>query len=141
MRRNIPAIIFSIIVLTFLLGSPGPDDRGYIVNVGDPCPEFSMTFPDGSTTSLKKLRGKVIMLQFTASWCSVCRKEMPHIEKEIWQEYQDDGLVLIGIDRDEPADVVEKFAREMKISYPLALDPEANILPNLLRRMPVSRET
>ena len=98
------------------------DDRGYIVKIGDPCPNFDLEFPDGSTTSLKQLLGEVIMLQFTASWCSVCRKEMPHIEEEIWHPYQNVGLKLIGIDLDEPRDVVEKFAKEMGITYPLALD-------------------
>ncbi len=54
------------------------------------------------------------MLQFTASWCSVCRQEMPFIEKEIWQEKKSSGLSVIGIDRDEPADKVLKFQKDMK---------------------------
>jgi peroxiredoxin len=99
-----------------------PDSRGYIVKVGDPSPNFDLNFPDGSTTSIEQLKGEVIMLQFTASWCSVCRDEMPHIEKEIWRRYKKAGLKVIGIDRDEPVDIVKKFAKEMKITYPLALD-------------------
>lgn len=67
------------------------------------------------------------MLQFTASWCSVCRKEMPFIESEIWQPGKKDGLVLIGIDRDEAEDVVAQFHKDMSITYPLALDPDADI--------------
>ena len=67
------------------------------------------------------------MLQFTASWCSVCREEMPHIEKEIWKIYKRVGLKVIGIDRDEPADVVKRFAKEVKVTYPIALDPGADI--------------
>jgi len=74
--------------------------------------DFTLQFPDGSQTSFAELKGRVIMLQFTASWCSVCRKEMPHIEKEIWQPLKDQGLVLIGVDRDEPADTVKNFATE-----------------------------
>ncbi len=104
-----------------------PDARGYLVKVGDPCPDFTLQFPDGSQTSFTELKGRVIMLQFTASWCSVCRKEMPYIEREIWQPLKDQGLVLIGVDRDEPADTVLKFAAEMQITYPLALDPGATV--------------
>jgi len=89
--------------------------------------DFTLQFPDGSQTSFAELKGRVIMLQFTASWCSVCRKEMPHIEKEIWQPLKDQGLVLIGVDRDEPADTVKNFATEMQITYPLALDPGAAV--------------
>lgn len=110
--------------------TPGPEktDRGYIVKVGDQAPsDFSLRLNDGTSTSLKQLRGKVIILQFTASWCSVCREEMPHLEKDIWQAYKDKGLVLIGVDRDEPLKTVRKFHRDMKITYPLALDPGADI--------------
>ncbi len=104
------------------------DDRGYIVKVGDQAPSnFELKLADGTTTSLKALRGKVVILQFTASWCSVCRQEMPHLEKDIWQAYKDKGLVLIGVDRDEPLEKVKGFYQEMKISYPLALDPGADI--------------
>ena len=106
---------------------PGMDDRGYTVRVGEQSPDFNLEFPDGSSTSFEKLKGSVIMLQFTASWCSVCIEEMPHIEKEIWKPYERAGLKLIGIDRDEPADIVTRFRKQMKISYPLALDLGAQV--------------
>lgn len=105
-----------------------PDARGYIVKVGDKAPDdFKLVLANGETTSLTKLKGKVVVLQFTASWCVVCREEMPHLEKDVWQAYKDKGLMLIGVDRDEPLAVVQKFAKDMKISYPLALDPGADI--------------
>ena len=104
-----------------------PDDRGYIVNVAEKSPDFILDFPDGSQISLKDLKGQVTLLQFTASWCSVCREEMPHIEKEIWKVYKNMGLNVIGIDRDEPAEVVTSFAKEVQVTYPLALDPGADI--------------
>ena len=59
------------------------DERGYIVEVGDIAPDFEMALPNGERVQLSSLRGKVVMLQFTASWCGVCRKEMPYIEKDI----------------------------------------------------------
>ncbi|NOZ75640.1 MAG: TlpA family protein disulfide reductase [FCB group bacterium] len=113
--------------LSFILAQPKPDSRGYLVRIGDPCPDVSIELTDGTVVNTAELRGRVIMLQFTASWCSVCRKEMPHIETEIWKPYQDKGLVLIGIDRDEPIDTVKAFAKAMKITYPLGLDPGAEI--------------
>ena len=118
--------IFFLVCIAIALNQT-PDDRGYIVNVAEKSPDFILDFPDGSQISLKDLKGQVTLLQFTASWCHVCREEMPHIEKEIWKVYKNMGLNVIGIDRDEPAEVVTSFAKEMQVTYPLALDPGADI--------------
>jgi peroxiredoxin len=105
-----------------------PADYGYIVKIGQQMPEVEMTLTDGTTVTTADLEGKVVMLQFTASWCGVCRREMPHIEKEIWQKHKNnDDFVLIGVDLDEPLETVKKFASDMKITYPLALDPGGEI--------------
>jgi peroxiredoxin len=104
------------------------DSNGYIVFEGDEAPDFVVKLTDGRSVRLKDLRGKVVMLQFTASWCGVCRKEMPFIEKDIWQRHKDNtDFVLIGIDRDEPLATVTRFGKEVGITYPLGLDPGADI--------------
>lgn len=103
------------------------DDRGYIVKVGDEAPAFEFELTDGTKVKSKKLQGSVIMLQFTASWCGVCRKEMPFIESEIWQVYKDKGLKLYGVDRDEPIEKALSLAEATGITYPLALDPGAEV--------------
>jgi len=102
-------------------------ENQYIVKIGDMAPDFTVNEAGGKSYKLSDLRGKVVMLQFTASWCSVCRKEMPFIEKEIWQAKKGEGLVVLGIDRDEPLEKVLKFHNDIKITYPLALDPGADI--------------
>ncbi|MDE6822672.1 TlpA family protein disulfide reductase [Bacteroides acidifaciens] len=104
------------------------DSTGYIVRVGETAPDFTITLTDGKQVSLSSLRGKVVMLQFTASWCGVCRKEMPFIEKDIWLKHKDNAdFALIGIDRDEPLDKVLAFAKSTGVTYPLGLDPGADI--------------
>lgn len=105
-----------------------PDERGFMVKVGEMAPDFSIKFPDGQKSlKLSDLRGKVVMLQFTASWCSVCIKEMPHIEKDIWKAFKDKGLYVYGVDRKETPDKVLKFAKKTKVSYPIILDEEGKI--------------
>ena len=104
------------------------EDRGYIVAVGDMAPDFTFTTTAGETLKLSDFRGRVVMLQFTASWCSVCRKEMPFIEKDIWQKHKDNAnFALFGIDRDEPLETVKEFAVQTGITYPLSLDPGADL--------------
>lgn len=105
-----------------------PDDRGYVVKLGQMAPDFTLEFTDGTPSKkLSDLRGKVVMLQFTASWCSVCIKEMPHIEQQIWKVYKGKGLQLFGVDRKEPKETVIKFAERMKITYPLIMDEQSEI--------------
>ena len=120
-------LIFVIDYGTHARQNPVPDKYGFIVRVGQMAPDFTIRYADGSKIfDLKDLRGKIVLLQFTASWCSVCRKEMPHLEK-LWQENKDKNFVMIGIDLKESPPKTLEFARTMKISYPLALDPDGSI--------------
>jgi len=121
-----------------------PADYGYIVKLGQTVPDFDIVLPDGIKTNMQALRGKVVMLQFTASWCSVCRKEMPHIEKEIWKKHKSNpNFALYGIDLKEEKEKVVEFQKQIGVSYPLALDldgkifysfaaPEAGVTRNII---------
>ncbi len=125
-------LITFIFVISFTLcasvSAQTTDDRGYIVKVGDKAPDFSMKLTDGKTVKLSDFKGKIVMLQFTASWCGVCRKEMPFIERDIWQKHKaNPNFALLAIDRDEPLETVIKFAETTGITYPIGLDPNANI--------------
>lgn len=119
--------LLSILILScFSQGEE--EDRGYIVKVGDQAPDFEMVLTSGEKIRLSDMQGRVVMLQFTASWCGVCRREMPFIESEIWQELKDrPDFALFGVDRDEPRDKVMAYADKVGISYPMGLDPGADI--------------
>jgi len=122
--------LFSTIILFLTLACNSPqtfENRGYTSAVGDAVPNIEFKLIDGTTATLKELKGKVVVLQFTASWCSVCRKEMPHLEKEVWQRFKNDDFILIGVDYDEPLETVIKFKETIKTTYPMALDPNADI--------------
>ncbi len=128
MKRILSAAISAVILSVSLNGQEKKVyDNGYIVKVGDQAPDFAIREAGGKSYRLSDLRGKVVMLQFTASWCSVCRQEMPFIEKEIWLPANKSDLAVIGINRDEPLDKVLKFKKDIGVTYPLALDPGADI--------------
>ena len=130
-------LIFALTLMGLLGGhapltasQPVPDAAGYIVKVGDTAPDFEMKLTDGRKVKLSELKGKVVMLQFTASWCGVCRKEMPFIEKDIWQKHKDNAsFALYGIDRDEPLERV--IRNSLMTSLPILI---LHLLNSRIRR-------
>ena len=123
-------LLFLLCILNFALcvNAQEGEYRGYIVKVGDMAPDFELTMDNGKTVHLSELRGKVVMLQFTASWCGICRKEMPYIESDIWQKHKGNkNFVLVGIDREETAEKVAYLKEVTKITYPLAYDTTGDV--------------
>lgn len=122
MKTLISLFLLSLIALA---GKAPEENRGYIVNIGEESPDITILYTDGKQKKLSDFRGKTVMLQFTASWCGVCRKEMPFIEKDIWLKHKDNpDFVLIGIDLKESKEKTMQFARDLNITYPLTMDPE-----------------
>jgi peroxiredoxin len=115
--------LLHLLLFSSTLMSQIPDERGYIVSVGDEMPSFHLTAIDGTAYTNTSLLGSVAVLQFTASWCSVCRAEMPELERQVHQVYSDQGFTLIGVDYDEAIDKVTEFASATGITYPIAPDP------------------
>ena len=101
-------------------------NRGYKVNVGDLAPDINLELLDGQIVTNESLIGKVVVIQFTASWCSVCIKEMPHLEKEVWQRFKDNDFILIGVDLKEELDVVKNFLKKTKVTYPFTIDKDGS---------------
>ena len=132
MKKLVLIIALFVYQLSF---SQNDGNRGYKVKVGEQIPQLSFSLLDGTPISNKTFEGKVVVLQFTASWCSVCRKEMPHLEKEVWQRFKNDDFVMIGIDLKEEPEKVKHFIEQMKVSYPIGIDTygaifESFTLPN-----------
>jgi peroxiredoxin len=114
----------TLIMVSFVMNAVArDDDRGYIVKTGDEAPDFEIRYEDGTTKKLSSLRGKVVMIQFTASWCSVCIREMPHIESDIWQKYKDrNDFVLVGVAYREDFDKIHTLVSKTKVTYPIVPD-------------------
>jgi peroxiredoxin len=84
-------------------------------------PEFTLQDLAGKAWTLGELRGKVVLLNFWATWCPPCRKEMPDLET-LYERFQPKGLVVLAIS-DEDAAKVEPFVRERGVKFPVLLDP------------------
>lgn len=124
-------LTYIIILFLFLFSNSNAEEKEnpmHKVKLGDIAPDFRIYFSSGKNLKLSDLKGKVVMLQFTASWCSVCLKEMPFIEKEIWQKLKDDSnFALIAIDFKEEPDKIPPFIKSAGITYPVALDTNGKI--------------
>jgi cytochrome c biogenesis protein CcmG/thiol:disulfide interchange protein DsbE len=89
-------------------------------------PAFTLKGLDGRQHSLSDYRGKVVMINFWATWCIPCRAEMPDIEHE-YRAHRDQGLVVLGIDPKEGQDVVSRFVQDIGVSYTILLDPKGEV--------------
>ncbi|WP_397570353.1 TlpA family protein disulfide reductase [Schlesneria sp. T3-172] len=95
-----------------------------IVQVGDQAPSFSLTDTDGRDFVLDDLRGKVILVNFFATWCGPCLLELPHVQ-EIWDKHHNNSqFALIVIGREEATEIVSEFRLKQGYTFQMAPDPE-----------------
>lgn len=90
-------------------------------------PDFEMETFDGETLRLSELEGKVVVLNFWASWCPPCRWEMPFFET-MWNEYRDRGVVFVGVAMADTLEDAQGFAQEAGVTYPIGLDQTNEIV-------------
>ena len=93
-----------------------------VPEIDAPAPDFSLKTISGDTATLSDYAGRVVLLNYWATWCLPCRAEMP-----LLQQYAGrfgDDLVVLAINNGEPADEVEAFIRELDLTLPVLLDPE-----------------
>lgn len=92
---------------------------------GQTAPDFTLKAIDGTEYTLSALRGKVVLIDFWATWCPPCREELPMIE-QLHKEYKDKGLVVLGIN-DEDKATVSQFVKENKLTFPTLMDEGMNV--------------
>ena len=89
-------------------------------------PDFSGSTADAQTLSLAALRGKVLLLNFWASWCQECRPEMPVFER-LHREFMTHGLSVVGVNAREGTAAIHGYAKELGLTFPLVVDPRGEI--------------
>ncbi len=90
------------------------------LTVNMPAPDFSLPELNGGQFQLSASRGKVVLLDFWATWCDPCREEIPHLI-ELQNKYRDRGLEIVGISMDDGPEPVRDFYRRFKINYPVVM--------------------
>jgi len=97
-----------------------------LLNGKQPVRDFELNLLDGSSVRLSDLKGKVVFLNFWATWCPPCRAEMPSMEA-LYQRFKDQGLEMIAVNMRENRDRVAGFMTEYKLTFPAALSLDGRI--------------
>lgn len=94
-----------------------------VVQLKQTAPEFSVTTSDGKTVNLSDYKGKVILINFFATWCGPCMVEMPLLQNEIWNKLKDNpNFVLLSLGRDHSQEEINKFIEQKKFTFPIYAD-------------------
>lgn len=97
------------------------------LKAGQPMPSFTVTDIAGQQIKMGDLKGKVVLVNFWATWCPPCRAEMPRLQKEIWEKYKSDKFTMVGIAREQSLAEIKAFRNRQGYTYPLAADPHRKI--------------
>lgn len=93
---------------------------------GGSAPDFTLRTADGKNLRLAEQRGRVLLLNFWATWCGPCRQEMPLLE-QLHQKYQGSGFTLLGINVDSDSRQAVSLAGKLGVSFPVLLDAEKTV--------------
>ncbi|MCM1151100.1 MAG: TlpA family protein disulfide reductase [Alistipes sp.] len=130
------ALIAAILVAILLLpGCGGRTSRNAqdeaeaatLVKAGDEAPDFTVELFDGGKLTLSELRGKVVLLNFWATWCPPCREELTRVEADLIERFAGQDFVFLPVSRGEKREAVAAFRQKQGYDFPMALDPQRTV--------------
>lgn len=118
---SVTLVLSGLLVFLLLLVPRGEADATLIP--GQAAPDFSLPALDGSSVRLSDLKGKAVIVNFWASWCVPCRKEMPDFQA-VYDRYKEQGLTVLGVNAGESKVAVADFRAKVGVNFPMLLDQE-----------------
>jgi peroxiredoxin len=120
---------FTLAILSFLFsGIMAQETDGTLTKVGQVAPAFKCETINGKVINSEELKGKVILVNFFATWCPPCRLELPVLQETIYNKYKDNpDFVLVILGREEDSDLLKEFAKTKELDLPFAPDLERKI--------------
>ncbi len=128
-------LVLAIAIILFMLLAPTPaqaqdrptPEQATIVKDGMVAPDFELTMFDGSVVKYADLKGKVVLLNFWATWCPPCRAELARVEKDIIEKFKGEDFVFLPVSRGEKKETVAAFREKMGYTFPMGLDTDSSI--------------
>jgi peroxiredoxin len=134
MQTKIIALLLVVALFTQCKNNPqqntgAKDDQeaSTLTKVGQQAPGFSFQTLAGDNKQLTDYKSKVVLLNFFATWCGSCMKEMPALEAEIWQKHKDDNFVVLAFGREHTAEEMQAFIDKKGYTFPVYPDPDRSI--------------
>jgi peroxiredoxin len=118
-------VAFSLCLALFIAGCYAAEDRAA---VGLTAPDFSLTDKDGKTWTLSSLKGKVVFLNFWATWCPPCREEMPSMQR-LYEQLPNDKFGMLAVLENDKPERAEAFAAELGLTFPILYDEAKTAWP------------
>ena len=104
------------------------DGNGTKVDTGQSVPEFKFHDQNGKKVSIADFKGKVVLINFFATWCPPCRKELPEVQKQIWDKYKNNPkFAMFVFGREQKADELDKFKKDNHYTFPIIPDENRKI--------------
>jgi peroxiredoxin len=114
-------VVVAVAIIGFFIGHPfRHGDRAARLTHGAVAPDFSLPELTGAQLTLSDYHGKVVLLDFWATWCDPCREEIPHFI-ELQNDYGDRGLQIIGVSMDDGPEPVRDYYQRFKMNYPVVM--------------------
>lgn len=116
--------LFSLPVMILIVAFSNPALAGK--KMGGAAPDFTLKSNTGANLRLSEQKGSVVLLNFWASWCGPCRKEMPLLE-ELHKKYAPLGFTVMGVNVDKDMNLADKILNDIPVSFPILFDPTGDV--------------